>query len=80
MKALPTIEECKKAERVKADVKAHTPFTWDETGQLVHQSQVVEGSSLPDLISHHLDLAMKKKTWSAKESTCWEMFASTDQI
>ena len=72
--ALQEGEERKKAERIIADVKAYTPLDWDEKGRLVHRGRVVEGSSLPEIVGHHIALAEKKKPKATKGPTGWETF------
>ena len=67
-------EECKKVERIIADVKAYMLLDWDEKGYLIHRGQVVEGSSLPEIESHHLEIAEKKKLRAFKKSIGWETF------
>ena len=59
--ALQEGEERKKAECIIADVKAYTLLDWDEKDRLVHRGRVVEGSSLPEIVGHHIALAEKKK-------------------
>ena len=74
LETLQAGEERKKAERVIADVKAYTPLDWDEKGQLVHRGRVVEGSSLPEIVSHRLEIAEKTKSRASKKPIGWETF------
>ena len=67
LETLQAGEERKKAERIIANVKAYTPLDWDEKGRLVHRGEVVEGSSLPEIVSHHLKIAEKKKSSASKK-------------
>lgn len=78
LKDLRSGEERKKVASVLADLTAHTPLTWDDKGQLVHQGRVVEGSSLPEIIEHHLELrdqATKKKKTGKEKPIGWETFS-----
>ena len=74
LETLQAGEERKKAERIIADVKAYTLLNWDQKGQLVHRGQVVEGSSLPEIMSHHLEIVEKKKSKASKKPIGWETF------
>ena len=74
LETLQAGEERKKAERVIADVKAYTPLDWDERGQLVHRGSVVEGSSLPEIVSYHLEIADRTKSRASTKPVGWETF------
>jgi hypothetical protein len=74
LESLPSVEERKKAARAIADVTSHTPLSWDDKGRLVHQGRIVEGSSLPEIIGHHLKLSEQKSKKKATEPIGWETF------